>query len=61
FVGEFGSLVDLPQVAIHLSPFVHAAVVPGTPMVALPLVVLLALAGALVAAAGVAFRRRDIG
>ncbi|MEO8829524.1 polyketide antibiotic transporter [Lapillicoccus sp.] len=61
FVGEFGSLVDLPQVAIDLSPFVHAAVVPGTAVVALPLVVLLALAGALVTAAGVAFRRRDIG
>ena len=60
-VGEFGPLVDLPQPVIDLSPFVHAVVLPGSSVVATPLVALLAVGAALLAAAGLTFRRRDIG
>jgi len=60
-VGEFGSVFGLPRPVVDLSPFVHAVVLPGSSVVATPLVVLLAIGVALVAAAGVTFRRRDIG
>ncbi len=60
-VGELGPLFDLPRRVVEVSPFVHAVVLPGSGVVAAPLVVLLAIGAALVAAAGVAFRRRDIG
>ncbi|MDQ6897638.1 MAG: hypothetical protein M3171_13730 [Actinomycetota bacterium] len=60
-VGELGSLFGLPRPVVDLSPFVHAVVLPGSSVVATPLVVLLAIGVALVSAAGVTFRRRDIG
>ncbi|MDQ6715791.1 MAG: ABC transporter permease, partial [Actinomycetota bacterium] len=60
-VGEFGSLFNLPERVMDVSPFVHAVVVPGGSVTATPLLVLVALAAALLAAAGVTFRRRDIG
>jgi len=60
-VGEFGSLFDLPQPLIDVSPFVHAVVLPGSSVVAAPLVVLLTIVVGLLAAAGLTFRRRDIG
>ncbi len=60
-VGEFGPLFDLPRPVVDVSPFVHAVVLPGSGVVAAPMVVLLAIGLALVAGAGVAFRRRDIG
>lgn len=60
-VGEFGSLFDLPERVVDVSPFVHAVVVPGASVSATPLAVLVAVAAALLVAAGVTFRRRDIG
>lgn len=60
-VGEFGSLFNLPERVMDVSPFVHAVVAPGGSVTATPLLVLVALAAALLAAAGVTFRRRDIG
>jgi ABC-2 type transport system permease protein len=60
-VGELGPLFDLPRPVVDVSPFVHAVVLPGSGVVATPLVVLLAIGAALIAAAGVTFRRRDIG
>jgi ABC-2 type transport system permease protein len=59
-VGEFGPLFNLPQPVIDVSPFVHAVVLPGSSIVALPLVVLLAIAAALMVLAQTMFRRRDI-
>ena len=59
-VGEFGPLFNLPQPVIDVSPFVHAVVLPGSSVVALPLVVLLAIAAVLIVLAQTMFRRRDI-
>ena len=60
-VGEFGPLFDLPQPVVDVSPFVHAVVLPGSSVVATPLIVLLAVSVALLAAAGLTYQRRDIG
>jgi ABC-2 type transport system permease protein len=60
-VGEFGSVFNLPQPIIDVSPFVHAVVLPGASIVATPLLVLLAIAAALVVGSGTTFRRRDVG
>jgi len=59
-VGEFGPLFNLPQPVIDVSPFVHAVVLPGSSVVATPLLVLLAIAAVLVVLAQTTFRRRDI-
>jgi ABC-2 type transport system permease protein len=59
-LGEFGALFSLPQPVIDVSPFVHAVVLPGSSVVALPLVVLLAIAAGLIVLAQTMFRRRDI-
>jgi ABC-2 type transport system permease protein len=59
-LGEFGPLFNLPQPVVDVSPFVHAVVLPGSTVVALPLLVLLAIAAALVVLAQTTFRRRDI-
>lgn len=60
-VGEFGPLFNLPQPVIDVSPFVHAVVLPGSSVVAMPLLVLVVIAGALLVLAQTTFRRRDIG
>ena len=60
-VGEFGPLFNLPQPVIDVSPFVHAVVLPGSSIVATPLLVLVVIAGALLVLAQTTFRRRDIG
>jgi len=60
-LAEFGPLLGLPTAVIDLSPFSHGSVVPGGVPQPVPLLVLLALAGALVVAAVAAFRRRDLG
>ncbi|HEU4999319.1 MAG TPA: polyketide antibiotic transporter [Lapillicoccus sp.] len=59
-VGEFGPLFNLPQPVIDVSPFVHAVVLPGSTVVATPLLVLLAIAAVLIVLAQTTFRRRDI-
>jgi len=59
-VAMFGALLDLPGWLLDLSPFQHTPAVPATAVTALPLVVLLALAGGLTAAGLAGFRRRDI-
>ncbi|WP_280354030.1 ABC transporter permease [Nocardia otitidiscaviarum] len=56
----FGSIMDLPQWVMNLSPFEHTAALPLEPMTWSPLVVLTALALALIGAGGTAFRRRDL-
>ncbi|MDN5796262.1 MAG: polyketide antibiotic transporter [Intrasporangium sp.] len=59
-VGEFGSILKLPQAVIDVSPFVHASVPPGGSVSGVPLAALLLIAAALAAAAVGAFRRRDL-
>ena len=63
-VGWLGSLLELPQWAADLSPFTHVPAVPAVPADDLalgPVLAMLALAAAAVAAGWVGFRRRDIG
>lgn len=59
-VGEFGPLLGLPTTLVNLSPFSHGAVAPGGSVPAPPLVGLALVAAALVLAAGLTFRRRDL-
>ncbi|MHB8050676.1 MAG: ABC transporter permease [Coriobacteriia bacterium] len=59
-MGTFGALMDLPEVAFTLSPFEHPARMPLEEFEVVPVVVLVAIAAALVAAGLVAFRRRDL-
>lgn len=59
-VGTFGAMLDLPAWAFDLSPFEHPAVVPLEPVAAVPLLLLLALAGGLVAVGLLGLRRRSI-
>jgi ABC-2 type transport system permease protein len=60
FVGTFGPLMDLPQAAMNLSPFEHAAELPLEPFEVGPVFALLlfALVGAAVGLLGI--RRRGI-
>ena len=59
-VGQIGTLLDLPQSVLNLSPFTHTPAVPAADPRALPLVVLLAVAAALIGAGLALFRRRDL-
>jgi ABC-2 type transport system permease protein len=59
-VAVFGELFDLPRWLRDLSPFSHVPDVPAAALTALPVVVLLVVAGALVAAGVAGFRRRDL-
>jgi ABC-2 type transport system permease protein len=59
-VGEFGSILKLPQALIDVSPFTHASVTPGGPVSGTPLVALLVIAAVLGLSAVAAFRRRDL-
>ena len=59
-VGEFGSLLDLPDALIGVSPFQHGQVLPGGSLSGAPLLALTAIAALLVVIAGITFRRRDI-
>ncbi len=60
-VGQFGSLLKVPQLVQDLSPFTHVAPVPGGPYGAASLSTLVAIAGVLVLAGTALFRRRDVG
>lgn len=60
-VGWLGNLLELPAAVADLSPFSHVALVPATPVLMTPLVVLTLLAAVAVGVGLVGFRRRDIG
>jgi ABC-2 type transport system permease protein len=55
-----GSLLDLPDWAMDLSPLTHTPLVPSEDLQARPLLVMLGAAAALVAAGFAGFRRRDV-
>ncbi|NJC12434.1 anibiotic ABC transporter [Micromonospora profundi] len=59
-LGQLGAVLELPQAALDLSPYTHVPSVPAVDPVALPLVVLTAVAALLLAAGVAGFRRRDV-
>lgn len=59
-LGQLGSVLDLPQMVMNLSPFTHVPSFPATDIDVTPLVGLTAIGLALAAAGFVGFRRRDI-
>lgn len=59
-LGEFGSLFELNQRVMDISPYAHVPRLPGGEMSVSPLIWLAAIAVALLAAGVAGFRRRDI-
>lgn len=59
-VGELGGLLNLPAWAQRLSPFAHVPRLPVEPMNWAPELVLTLIAAALLAAAALSYRRRDM-
>ncbi|TDD35286.1 ABC transporter permease [Actinomadura sp. KC06] len=59
-VGMLGGLFQWPDWMADLSPFGHVPQLPGAEVSALPIVILLAIAAALIAVGLAGFRRRDI-
>ncbi|HEX6423504.1 MAG TPA: hypothetical protein VFZ79_08495 [Acidimicrobiales bacterium] len=60
-VGLLGELIDLPSAVMNLSPFQHVPAMPAQGFDPVPMLALTAVAGGLVAAGFVGFRRRDAG
>ncbi len=59
-VGLLGPVLNLPQWAMDVSPFEHVPAMPAEAFSALPVVVLVLVTAALVAAGLAGFRRRDV-
>jgi ABC-2 type transport system permease protein len=59
-LGQFGQILQLPQWSLNLSPFTHIPVVPSENVDILPFAILIVVAGGLIAAGLVGFRRRDM-
>lgn len=59
-ISELGALLKWPDMVTGLSPFGHIPQLPAAAMDWTPVVSLLLIAGALMAAGAVAFRRRDL-
>jgi ABC-2 type transport system permease protein len=60
-LGQLGSILQLDQWALDLSPFTHVPRVPGGEFALLPMAWLLLAAALLVSAGLLGFRRRDLG
>jgi putative exporter of polyketide antibiotics len=61
FLGQVGAMLRLDQWMLDVSPFTHVPRLPGGEFTATPVLVLLAITVALIAAGLAGFRRRDIG
>ena len=59
-LGQIGTLLELPQLALDVSPFTHVPAVPAADADPVPLIFLLAVAGLLLSAGAAAFRHRDV-
>jgi ABC-2 type transport system permease protein len=59
-LGQLGPLLKLKQWTMDISPFTHVPKLPGGPMRTMPVVWLVVVAGLLIAAGLVGFRRRDL-
>src|SRR6266511_5239813 len=59
-LGEFGSLFELRQEVMDLSPYAHVPNLPGGQMAVIPLIWLTLIAAALTLAGVAGFRRRDV-
>ena len=60
-LGEFGSLFNLSQIVMDISPFAHVPRMPGGDLTVAPLAWLMAIAAGLIAIGLGGFRRRDLG
>ncbi|MFM7068426.1 MAG: ABC transporter permease, partial [Actinomycetes bacterium] len=60
-LGEFGPLLKLPQRVLDVSPFTHAPQLPGGATSVAATVWMVAASVLMIAAGGIALRRRDIG
>lgn len=58
-LGQLGTVLDLPQAALNLSPYTHVPSVPAADATAAPLLALTAVAVVLLGAGLAAFRHRD--
>lgn len=58
--GEFGTVMELPDWVIQLSPFSHIPKLPGGTFTWLPIIVVLVVAALLHAVGALGFRRRDV-
>ena len=59
-IGQFGSLLGLPQAVLNASPFTHLPSLPAETLSATPLLIMITVAAALIAAGTAALRRRDL-
>ncbi|MFI8849571.1 ABC transporter permease [Streptomyces sp. NPDC053499] len=59
-IGQFGTLLDLPDGLIDISPFSHLPNLPAESLTATPIVVMAALAAVLAAVGVAGFRRRSL-
>ncbi|MBO8184308.1 ABC transporter permease [Streptomyces spirodelae] len=59
-IGQFGTLLDLPDALIDISPFSHLPNLPAESLTAMPIVVMAALAAVLAAVGVAGFRRRSL-
>jgi ABC-2 type transport system permease protein len=59
-IGQFGGLLELPQLAMNLSPFTHVPPVPAEDLRVMPLAVLLAVAIVLHVIGFLGWGRRDV-
>ncbi|MEV0798662.1 ABC transporter permease [Kribbella sp. NPDC050281] len=60
-IGQFGSIFDLPQSVMNLSPYGHTPRLPGGDFSVAPVIWLTAIAAALMGTGFATFRRRDVG
>jgi ABC-2 type transport system permease protein len=60
-LGEFGSLFNLSQIVMDISPFAHVPRMPGAGFAAAPMLWLTVIAAGLIVVGLTGFRRRDVG
>lgn len=59
-IGQFGTLLNLPDGLLDISPYSHLPNMPAESLTVMPIVVMVVLAGALTAVGVAGFRRRSL-